>query len=535
MVKLLVYLVAALRSIIVDDDDPDGQPLVAKNESSLYMAEEINKVLQLNQTIHQIGLDSRMQRETMAQLISHLESIEDDTGMQERNRRGINNAISTKWKTYKNSEIVKRNESISKVIDGIAGSVKSFKNFHRSSTLEKIGTICEAVQCFGPVISLIPGGSIATSLFSLGGSIFGAVSKKEEKPLREIVTEAVEDAKNAVIEKIDDQTETLQNIIVEAVEDAKNAIIQKIYAQTELMFMAQHEGEINLMLERQILLAEFVTLERNLTKYEIGMLSDEQWYLAGAGFIGVLRKLVEKDLQTEDVKTARRVVRYVISFIKLSQSQQTMRSMYKSLMNYYNQPTISALQEHRDEQALLLLDQVAGYRYLNGSSSLVYWQFSLAEVNLLQQFYKSLGGSELPYRYRCFAEARVRWGPGESSSSRFLNNQRNFFLHTAYIDSERVFSAETNFFSLIKLDFCQCSNSIFHVFWQTFCLRTFVPQLLPRASILCVELKKLIVNRFVIGRNLSQSLESQCRTEKQESRLLENQRNFFMDDMISDK
>ena len=167
----------------------------------------------------------------------------------------------------------------------------------------------------------------------------------------------------------------------------KTQLFKKIDAQTELMFMAQHEGEINLMLERQILLAEFVTLDRNLTKYEIGMLSDEQWYLAGAGFIGVLRKMIEKDLQTEDVKTARRVVRYVISFIKLSQSQQTMRSMYKSLMNYYNQPTISALQEHRDEQALLLLDQMA-FSYPNGCSSRVYSKFGSAEVTLLQRFFQ---------------------------------------------------------------------------------------------------------------------------------------------------
>ena len=183
--------------------------------------------------------------------------------------------------------------------------------------------------------------------------------------------------------KTDDQTE----LILGAIEDGRRADN-----------LAKYEGEITMMMERQVLLTGLITMDRNLTRFELDMLSGEQWYFAGAGFLGALKSLIEEDLTTEDQVTARRVARYLISFIKLSTAQRSMWLMFSGLMLFHGQPTNSDLQEHRDEQALQLLNQLAEHNEMCWYLNFVYLQFDQPELGLIGQYYESLGGLQHPCR-----------------------------------------------------------------------------------------------------------------------------------------
>ena len=223
-------------------------------------------------------------------------------------------------------------------------------------------------------------------------------TKKKKKPLADILTKAVEDVKNAIVDKIDEQTET--------------------------HIMAEHESEIAKMIERQVLLTGLITMDRNLTRFELDMLSGEQWYFAGAGFLGVLKSLIEENLTTEDQITARRVAQYLISFIKLSIAQRSMRLMFSGLMLFHGQPTNSELQEHRDEQALQLLNQLTE-RDENSywSSNFVYLQFDQPELGLIEQYYESLGGLQLSCRLPQHAST-VQTLQEDYNVARLLNPQK---------------------------------------------------------------------------------------------------------------
>ena len=235
------------------------------------------------------------------------------------------------------------------VIESFDKGVESIRKFKTSkSFVDKASVVCEVVSNFEPVLNLIPvAGPVLSSFAGLGSAVLGIFNKKEKKPLPDILTKAVEDVKNSIVDKIDEQTETL--------------------------IMAEHESEITKMIERQVLLTGLITMDRNLTRFELDMLSGEQWHFAGAGFLGALKSLIEEDLMTEDQVTARRVARYLISFIKLSIAQRSMRLMFSGLMLFHGQPTNSDLQEHRDEQALQLLNQLTEHEKSNCISILGFW------------------------------------------------------------------------------------------------------------------------------------------------------------------
>ena len=369
------------------------------------------KLLRLNNTLHEAGLDSRLHREAVGQLFIYFDSLVTDYASevevdhyvnQNRHRRTAQSVITSITNTGFIGVMKKVPGYIDEattVIESFDKGVESIRKFKTSkSFVDKASVVCEVVSNFGPALSLIPvAGPVLSSFAGLGSAVLGIFNKKEKKPLADILTEAVEDVKNAIVDKIDEQTETL--------------------------IMAEHESEITKMIERQVLLTGLITMDRNLTRFELDMLSGEQWYFAGAGFLGVLKSLIEEDLTTEDQITARRVARYLISFIKLSIAQRSMRLMFSGLMLFHGQPTNSDLQEHRDEQALQLLNQLTALEKLNCTSNLIFWQFEQPEMRLTESYYKSLGGLQLPCRLPKHAR-KVQTLQEDYYVARLLNPQK---------------------------------------------------------------------------------------------------------------
>ena len=369
------------------------------------------KLLRLNNTLHEAGLDSRLHREAVGQLFIYFDSLATEYASeveadlyvnQNRHRRLAQSVITSITNTGFIGVMKKVPEYIDEattVIESFVKGVESIRKFKTSkSFVDKASVVCEVVSNFEPVLNLIPvAGPVLSSFAGLGSAVLGIFNKKEKKPLADILTKAVEDVKNAIVDKIDEQTETL--------------------------IMAEHESEITKMIESQVLLTGLITMDRNLTRFELDMRSGEQWHFAGAGFLGALKSLIEEDLMTEDQVTARRVARYLISFIKLSIAQRSMRLMFSGLMLFHGQPTNSDLQEHRDEQALQLLNQLTEHEKSNCISILGFWQLEQPEMRLIESYYKSLGGLQLPCRLPQHAR-KVQTLQEDYYVARLLNPQK---------------------------------------------------------------------------------------------------------------
>ena len=408
------------------------------------------KLHRLNDTLHKVGLDSRMQRQSIERLISQfdLETVQP----QNRKRKSV----------LKKDRVI-----VSKILDGFEENIAEISNFDKSTNLEKVGMMCDLSKTCGKIFDFLPDesgltGKLKTSFAGLGSSILGQFSKKNQKSLTYILKEAVENVKNATAEKIDQQTKNLEKIISVTTEDAKNAIVDKVDEQTEKPEdfesetiedgkkadnLAKFEGEITVMIERQELLTCLITMDRNLTKFELDMLSGEQWHSAGAGFLGALKSLIEEELTTEDKITAERVARYLISFIKLSVSQRSLRQMFSGLMLFEGQPTDLDLQEQRDEKALQLLNQLTELEKSNCCSNLVYWQFAQPEIRLIQSFYESLGGLQLQSRIPQHARS-VQTIQQRFDYARLLNHQEIVALNFVwYFPLKHKLMIKMSFFS----------------------------------------------------------------------------------------
>ena len=395
------------------------------------------KLLRLNNTLHEAGLDSRLHREAVGQLFIYFDSLATDYASeveadhyvnQNRHRRTAQSVITSITNTGFIGVMKKVPEYIDEattVIESFDKGVESIRKFKTSkSFVDKASVVCEVVSNFGPVLNLIPvAGPVLSSFAGLGSAVLGIFNKKEKKPLAGVLTDAVEDAKNAVIEKIDEQTQRLEDFITKKIDDQTEFILGAIEDGRRADNLAKYEGEITMMMERQVLLTGLITMDRNLTRFELDMLSGEQWYFAGAGFLGALKSLIEEDLRTVDQITARRVARYLISFIKLSIAQRSMRLMFSGLMLFHGQPTNWDLQEHRDEQALQLLNQLTALEKLNCTSNLIFWQFEQPEMRLTESYYKSLGGLQLPCRLPKHAR-KVQTLQEDYYVARLLNPQK---------------------------------------------------------------------------------------------------------------
>ena len=395
------------------------------------------KLLRLNNTLHEAGLDSRLHREAVGQLFIYFDSLATDYASeveadhyvnQNRHRRTVQKQSMSTSST--NTGYMKTVpgyvDEATTVIESFDKGVESIRKFKTSkSFVDKASVVCEVVSNFGPVLNLIPvAGPVLSSFAGLGSAVLGIFNKKEKKPLAGVLTDAVEDAKNAVIEKIDEQTQRLEDFITKKIDGQTEFILGAIEDGRRADNLAKYEGEITMMMERQVLLTGLITMDRNLTRFELDMLSGEQWYFAGAGFLGALKSLIEEDLRTVDQITARRVARYLISFIKLSIAQRSMRLMFSGLMLFHGQPTNSDLQEHRDEQALQLLNQLTE-RDENSywSSNFVYLQFDQPELGLIEQYYESLGGLQLSCRLPQHAST-VQTLQEDYNVARLLNPQK---------------------------------------------------------------------------------------------------------------
>ena len=362
------------------------------------------KLLRLNNTLHEAGLVSRLHREAVGQLVIYFDSLTTDYASEveadhyvNRNRHGRTAQKQSVSTSSTNTGYIDEATTVMESFDKGVESIRKFKT--SKSFVDKASVVCEVVSSFGPVLNLKPyAGPVSSSFAGLGSAVLGTFNKKEKRPLADVLTDAVEDAKNAVNEKINEQTQRLEDFTTKKTDDQTELILGAIEDGRRADNLAKYEGEITMMMERQVLLTGLITMDRNLTRFELDMLSGEQWYFAGAGFLGALKSLIEEDLTTEDQVTARRVARYLISFIKLSTAQRSMWLMFSGLMLFHGHPTNSDLQEHRDELALQLLNQLTEQNEMCWYLNFVYLQFDQPELDLIEQYYESLGGLQHPCR-----------------------------------------------------------------------------------------------------------------------------------------